>query len=164
MTTSPQPVQRIFVSHSSKDNDFGVQLVEDLRRILGDESAVWYDAKRGLNPGDQWFQKIENEVIARDIFLIVLSPDAMNSAWVRREFDIALNEKKRIIPVLYRSYQVWPYLRTVHHVSYLPPRTYEAAFDELLTTLGLPPDVQPAKPASTPTDPTTAIVRQMTPQ
>ncbi len=121
MTTSPQPVQRIFVSHSSKDNDFGVQLVEDLRRILGDESAVWYDAKRGLNPGDQWFQKIENEVIARDIFLIVLSPDAMNSAWVRREFDIALNEKKRIIPVLYRSYQVWPYLRTVHHVSYLPP-------------------------------------------
>jgi hypothetical protein len=53
MAPSANQVARIFVSHSSKDNDFGVQLVKDLRHILGDENAVWYDASGGLNPGGQ---------------------------------------------------------------------------------------------------------------
>ena len=43
---------RIFVSHSHKDNDFGFKLVQDLRRVLGDETAVWYDARGGLHGGD----------------------------------------------------------------------------------------------------------------
>ena len=36
-------VQRIFVSHSSKDAEFGKKLVEDLRQALGSDDAVWYD-------------------------------------------------------------------------------------------------------------------------
>src|SRR5712691_2928566 len=33
----------IFMSHSHIDNDFGTRLAQDLRRLLGDEGAVWYD-------------------------------------------------------------------------------------------------------------------------
>ncbi len=143
MASSADQVVRIFVSHSSKDNDFGVQLVKDLRQALGDESAVWYDARGGLIPGDRWFQKIEDELTARNIFILVLSPDAMNSEWVRREFDIALIEKKYIIPVLLQECQLWPYLRTLQYVSFLSPKTYEEAFKELLVVLGLSKDVLP---------------------
>jgi len=56
MSTSP----RIFISHSSKDDDFGTQLVEDLRRVLGDEDAVWYDSQGGLRGGDAWWHKIRS--------------------------------------------------------------------------------------------------------
>lgn len=133
----------IFVSHSSKDNDFGVKLVKDLRKCFGDENAVWYDARGGLNPGDRWFKKIEDELSARNIFILVLSPNAMNSAWVRREFDIALIEKKFIVPVLFQECQLWPYLRTIQYISFLPPKTYKTALAELLVVMGLSSDVVP---------------------
>src|SRR5258708_33488771 len=100
MASSSDQVVRIFVSHSGNDNDFGVRLVEGLRQVLRDESAVWYDARGGLNPGDRWFKKIEYELKARNTFILVLSPNAISSEWVRREIDIALNEKHYIIPQL----------------------------------------------------------------
>jgi hypothetical protein len=43
MSTSSQPQHRIFFSHSHIENEFGTRLAKDLRRVLGDESAVWYD-------------------------------------------------------------------------------------------------------------------------
>ncbi|HEY6410727.1 MAG TPA: toll/interleukin-1 receptor domain-containing protein, partial [Ktedonobacteraceae bacterium] len=99
---------RIFVSHSSKDDDFGVRLVGDLRRALNDENAVWYDAQGGLHGGDSWWGKIVEEITARDVFLVVLSPDSMTSDWVRDELALAWQLKNsprrmRIIPLLYRN-------------------------------------------------------------
>ncbi len=92
---------RIFVSHSHLDNDFGTKLVQDLQRVLGDESAVWYDVLGGLHGGDTWWEKVVEELTARDVFILVLSPDAMNSPWVGREINMALVENKFILPVLY---------------------------------------------------------------
>ena len=95
------PLQhRIFVSHSHLDNDFGTRLTQDLRRVLDDESAVFYDVLGGLHGGETWWDKIVEELTTRDVFIIVLSPDAMNSIWVRREINVALNENKYIIPLL----------------------------------------------------------------
>src|SRR2546423_8141413 len=85
---------RIFVSHSHLDNDFGTRLAQDLRRVLKDERAVFYDVLGGLRGGDIWWEKIVEELAARDTFLVVLSPDAMNAYWVRQETAIALNERK----------------------------------------------------------------------
>src|SRR6266567_1972821 len=93
----------VFVSHSSKDNDFGHKLVKDLRRELHSNEAVWYDTVGGLYGGDTWWSKIVEELTRRDVFLIVLSPDAMNSYWVLRELDMAVNERKHIIPLVYRA-------------------------------------------------------------
>ena len=75
--TAPQ--HRIFVSHSHLDNDFGTRLAQDLRRVLKDESAVFYDVLGGLHGGETWWEKIVEELSARDVFILVLSPDAMNS-------------------------------------------------------------------------------------
>src|SRR6266571_6881572 len=86
------PGHHIFVSHSHLDNDFGTKLAQDLRGVLKDEQAVWYDVLGGLHGGVTWWEKIVEELTARDVFLLVLSPDAMNSLWVRREIDMALNE------------------------------------------------------------------------
>ena len=70
---------RVFISHSHADNDFGVRLAEDLRRALGDEQSVWYDVSGGLHGGDAWWRKIVQEIAARPIFVVVLSPEDRKS-------------------------------------------------------------------------------------
>src|ERR1700680_4218469 len=84
-----QPPIRIFVSHSSADNDFGTRLVHDLRHTLGLQDAVWYDSQGGLIGGTSWWLTIMQEIRTSNIFLIILSPDAMSSEWVKAEVTIA---------------------------------------------------------------------------
>ena len=140
------PQQRIFLSHSSKDHEFCVRLVNDLRRILGDDDAVWYDAHGGLHGGDAWWHKIEQELNTRTTFIVVLSPDAVASAWVNDEIDIAWRRKNyadpasrmRIIPLLLRPCAIRPSLESLQIVSFQPPKAYETALQDLLTALTLP--------------------------
>jgi hypothetical protein len=47
--------------------------------VLNDENAVFYDVLGGLHGGERWWEKIVEELTARDVFILVLSPDAMNS-------------------------------------------------------------------------------------
>jgi WD40 repeat protein len=129
---------RIFVSHSSQDDDFGVRLVEDLRRALGSDDAVWYDSRGGLHGGDSWWSKIVQEVATRDIFIIVLSPNSMSSYWVLRELDMAVIQRKQIIPLHYHPCDVRADLLTIQIINFLPPKAYEAALNELFAALELP--------------------------
>jgi len=159
MTT---PSHRIFVSHSHIDNDFGTKLAQDLRRVLGDESAAWYDVL-GLQGGETWWDKIVEELLARDVFIVVLSPDSMNSPWVRREINMALNEGKLIVPILYRTCSIRADLRIIQIISFLAPKTYEAAFRELLSALGLSTqkEIEPKKLATSSETPGAGLVQQI---
>ena len=62
----------------------------------------------------------------------------MNSRWVRLEINVALNEDKYIIPLLYRPCTIRADLKTIQLISFLAPQPYEAAFQEVLSALGLP--------------------------
>jgi TIR domain/TPR repeat len=129
---------RIFISHSHLDNNFGTKLAQDLRRVLTDEDAVFYDVMGGLHGGERWWNKIVKELTARNVFLLVLSPDSMNSQWVLREIDVALNENKYIIPILHRTCNIRADLKILQIISFLAPKSYGAAFQEVLGALGLP--------------------------
>src|SRR5690348_15001974 len=109
---------RIFVSHSHLDNNFVTKLAQNLRRVLSDETAVWYDVL-GLHGGETWWDKILEELTARDVFMLVLSPDAMSSRWVRLEINTALNEGKFILPLLYRDCTIRADLKTIQTISFL---------------------------------------------
>ena len=162
MLKSSHPVPRIFISHSHNDNAFCLELVNSLRQKLGDDTAVWYDSAGGLHGGDAWWDKIKDEIKARPVFIIVLSPDSLASPWVQDEIRIAWQQKnspigKRIIPILYKHCEVPDDLSTLQIISFLPPKTYEAAFNELLKALRLPEDVSKIE------DPKANLVRQMLP-
>ena len=163
MSTSSQPQHRIFISHSHIDNEFGTRLAQDLRRALGDESAVWYDVLGGLHGGDAWWEKIVEELSARNVFLLVISLEAMNSPWVRREINMALNENKFILPLLYRDCTIRPDLKIIQIISFLTPKLYEDAFKEVLVALGLPTkDIEKSiHIAPQPVDTGTVLLQQM---
>ncbi|SRR6266536_5403623 len=88
MANASSPTSRIFMSHSHVDNDFGTRLAQDLRRVPGDINAVWYDVLGGLHGGDSWWPKILDELASRNIFIVVVSPDAMDSPWVNDEISV----------------------------------------------------------------------------
>lgn len=132
---------RIFVSHSHTDDEFGLRLVADLGGRLGDD-AVWYDSSGGLHGGDEWWNRIVAELTARNTFIVIFSPDAVDSAWVRDEINIAWTLRNRlgtrIIPVLWRPCDLRADWLLLQSVSFEAPRAYEDALQELLSVLGIP--------------------------
>src|SRR5690242_15887224 len=98
--------QQIFLSHSHLDNDFCQRVVEHIKRSLPD-ADIFYD-ERTIIGGDPWMRRLQHEVIARPIFIVILSPNSVESEWVREETNLALSEamkhrERRIIPIRYRE-------------------------------------------------------------
>ena len=91
---------RVFISHSSADNDFGLELVRRIQEELGASGDAWYDKsgqpendyESGLLGGDSWWARIVREITERNVFVVLLSPEAMASHWVRDELAFALEE------------------------------------------------------------------------
>lgn len=166
--SSPRPqLPRVFMSHSHLDDEFGLRLAADLRRILGEESAVWYDASGDLHGGDAWWRKIVSEITSRSVFLVILSPESMASSWVNDEIDLAWSQKNArgmlILPVLYQPCTIRADLTTRQVISFVPPVQYESAFRSLLVALNLPPAVITPAPITPPITPTPITPPPITP-
>lgn len=130
---------RIFVSHNHKDHDFGIRLVQDLRRSLGNEDAVWYDRSGGLRVGDKWWKKIQKELRERNVFIVLLSQSANRSKFVREEIDIALHQSVTrgmlIIPIVILKCRIPENLKRIHTIFYLQQNDYNTVLQEVLNTL-----------------------------
>src|SRR5262249_37732350 len=92
----------IFISHASKDDP----LVLELRQALEDlGQPVWVDS-RHLRGGDALAPAIVEAIEQARHVLVVLSPNTINSPWVRREIQKALDVARqrktqdyRVIPL-----------------------------------------------------------------
>jgi tetratricopeptide (TPR) repeat protein len=145
--TSSSFVPRVFMSHSSADNAFGIQLAHRLRLALGSIDAVFYDTDGGPEGGlvgaDVWLDRLQHEITERNVFVLVLSPAAFASPWVTKELRLALRQavsvgSKVLVPVLYLQTPIWPFLSDYQMVRFVPrtpgdpPIPFEDAFAELL--------------------------------
>lgn len=94
--------RELFISHASSDRGFVDRLVEvfDRHRI-----RYWYSPSH-LVGAEQWHDEIGKALRRCDWFALVVSPSALRSMWVKREFQYALQAErfqKRIIPIFFRS-------------------------------------------------------------
>ncbi|HZC07281.1 MAG TPA: toll/interleukin-1 receptor domain-containing protein, partial [Ktedonobacterales bacterium] len=133
---------RVFISHSSADNDFGLGLAQWLKASLGDDDAVFYDSDGGLLGGDEWPQRLQFELGEADVFVLLLSPQALASGWVRKEWNYALRRAvsiggKVIIPVMHQETPLWPFLADYQIIDFSAPGQFEIAFDDLLVAVRL---------------------------
>lgn len=76
---------------------------------------VWYDEK--LPGGSEWVAMIGREIEKREVFAIVLTPDAWASDWVQRELGLAFATHRTIIPIRLKETAVTGFLRAVQHVD-----------------------------------------------
>lgn len=84
----PKP-GRIFLSHSAKDRS----LVERLARLLDDHKLRYFYSRRHILGAQQWHDEIGKALARCDWFVLVLSPDAVASKWVKHELLFALEDR-----------------------------------------------------------------------
>lgn len=134
MTETPtKNLPRVFISHSNVDNLFLEKLSSDLVKLY-DEDSIWYD-KEKLKGGHKWWKEIIAELSSREIFIIVITKDSMDSKWVNDEIDIAWYQKntsgKKIVPILLSSTSnIRLDLKTINQVRF-DSKPYETALEEL---------------------------------
>lgn len=88
----------LFFSYSRKDTDFAVKLANDLRKS---GVTIWID--QDILPGEQWDNSIEKALDTSTCLIVILSPNSVQSANVLNEVHYAIDNRKTIIPVLYKD-------------------------------------------------------------
>ncbi|MDQ3813249.1 MAG: TIR domain-containing protein, partial [Armatimonadota bacterium] len=145
----------IFISHASADDAF----VAELRtKLEGSGLPVWADS-RNLRGGSKLAPEIELAIESARSVIVVLSPQTVNSPWVRREVKHALEVEQRrqadgyrVIPLLLPGLTPgalgnWFDEEPVAVPIQLGPGNLEARMPDILAALGerLPDDFQPAE-------------------
>jgi hypothetical protein len=77
---------KIFISYANIDQEFAYRLAMDLREA-GFE--IWI-APASIYPGEKWVDAINRGLLECGIFLLVLTPEAVNSKWVYDETSVAI--------------------------------------------------------------------------
>lgn len=97
----PRPAE-VFLSHASRNESWAANLAEVLA-VHG--IPVWL-SRRNLIGAQQWHDEIGAALGRCDWFVVVLTPAAVRSKWVKRELIYALQDDRyedRIVPLLVRQ-------------------------------------------------------------
>lgn len=93
----------IFISYSRVDRNFAGQLAQHLERVY---DSVWYD--KSLYGGQEWWREILKRINTCEVFIYLLSPEAVHSKYCRSEFEEARRLNKSIIPIIIRARTTLP--------------------------------------------------------
>ena len=106
MTDQSEPRQ-IFISYASADRPVAERISTQLR-----ESGfrVWFD-KWEINFGDSITEKINEGIESSDLILVLLSPEAIESKWVKDEWTQDLSNELdyraiNVVPAIVRDCEV----------------------------------------------------------
>lgn len=108
---------RIFISHSSTDGDVAKTMAHFLRGLMGARWHVFNSADAcSMYPGLPWEHTLTAQLDKAHIVILLLSTAALESRWVKREFESAVVRGIPIYPML---------------VSTLPPTELPSAIARL---------------------------------
>jgi len=138
----PQLGDTAFVSYSREDSEFALRLARDLKAA---GAQVWLD-QLDIQPGQRWARAVEEAMQAAPRMLVILSPSSVASPNVEDEVAFALEERKTVIPILYRDCKIPFRLRNYHYADFRA--NYERGLDSLLRSMGIIANVAKADTVS----------------
>jgi len=121
---------KIFISHSWEDNEVSRKLAANLKR---DGAEIWIDYE-GVKAGDSFIKRMNEALDWCDTLILLWSKSAVNSKYVAREWEAALELDKRIIPCILDDTKRPPVLRSYHYINL---KNFEAGYKRLTRDLGL---------------------------
>jgi formylglycine-generating enzyme required for sulfatase activity len=138
-TTSPR---QVFISHATQDADFAHRLADGLKQL---GVPVWI-APDSIHPSEDWVEAIERGLGESSHMLVVLTPAALKSHWVKKETNVAIalegKGRIKILPLDVKACDVPLLLSSYQMVSFR--QNYDAGFAKLVGASGLsaaPPGV-----------------------
>lgn len=128
----------IFLSHNRKDKQFVRRLGTSLRQY---GVKVWIDEAE-IKIGDSLVAKIEQAINEMDYLGVVLSPDSVESEWVKREVEIAINDeingkRLKVLPILARKCEIPGFVKGKLYADFRRKRDWESSLRLVVRTLGL---------------------------
>ncbi len=120
---------QIFVSYSRVDTEFVTRLIDDISKQGFD---VWMD-QQDIGAGQRWDSVIQDALENCGTFIIVLSPTSVASENVLDELSYAINEKKRIIPILLHECEIPYRIARVQFVDFT--KNYQTGFRHLISEI-----------------------------
>ena len=100
---------KVFLSHADTDKAWCGPFVEELGR---QGLKVWYD-KLSLYAGDQWVNALAKAIESHDVFMLIVTPDAMGSYWVQQEIALAMTLRKVIVLVRLKAADLDGFLKVI---------------------------------------------------
>ena len=94
---------QVFISYSYPDRDYALKLENALAQRGFD---VWRDDRAA--PGEDWPPTIRDQLDASGAVIVLVTPHALQSTWVRREFVRARHLGKPIFPFQLEGEEVLP--------------------------------------------------------
>ena len=126
------PNNQTFISYCRTDSEeFAIKLANDLR-IKG--ANVWID-KLNIKPGSRWDTEIEKAMYEAECFMVILSPKATSSYNLLDEISYAIDEGKRLIPIISVPCSIPYRLRRFQHIDF--SKDYDKGVSDLLSVLEL---------------------------
>nr|MDO8110865.1 toll/interleukin-1 receptor domain-containing protein [Candidatus Sigynarchaeota archaeon] len=84
----------VFVSYAHKDKE---TVYPEMIRLHDSGYRLWYD--EGITPSEPWMLEIANAIEKCSFFLLFMSPNAVDSIYVPREIEYAINTRKKYLVV-----------------------------------------------------------------
>ncbi len=127
---------RAFLSYTSVDKPFVIKLASDLK---GENVQVWLDEWE-IRVGSSIVEEIDKALSSNDFFIIVLSPQALQSQWVRKELNSSLmlqlsDRSVKVMPVLHERCDIPTIIKDLKYANFTSD--YGKGLSELCVGLGL---------------------------
>jgi hypothetical protein len=90
---------RVFVSHAGDD----IWVAEQIAKSIEDCGAITFLDRRDVAAGDNFKQRVHEEIAKCDELLALFTPWSRRRAWVRHEIGMADILDKRIVCVFLQS-------------------------------------------------------------
>ncbi len=131
-------MKKVFLCHSSKDKP-KVRKIADYLKENG--IYVWIDEAE-IRIGDSLLKKISEGIIEIDYLFACISNNSINSEWVNKELEIAMNQeiqKKKVIvvPVLLEDCDIPSFLSSKLYADMRTKSSYKYGYSLMLRRLGV---------------------------
>jgi WD40 repeat protein len=96
-------LSRLFISHSSKNDDWAIALKDWLVRdgwSSQDDIFLDLDPERGIVAGQRWAKALEDAATRCEAVLFVVSEDWLSSIWCGDEYQLACKYNKKLFALL----------------------------------------------------------------
>ncbi len=124
----------VFISYAREDKRFVRKLHDALAKRGRDSWVDWND----IPLGTEWWEEVCRGIEGANTFTFVISQDSLSSHWCMEELDHAVENNKRLAPILYHDVaekDMPPTLATHQYLEFREEDDFEEAFQKLIEEL-----------------------------
>ncbi len=128
----------IFLSHNAADKPFANRLAHDLEN---QGVRYWLDEAE-IKIGESLIEKIRDGIDNVDYVAVILSLNSIQSPWVQREIDVAMNQeinghRVKVLPIMLSSCELPGFLLGKLYADFTEESKYNMSFKKFVKSIGI---------------------------